>query len=375
MESFIINITIKIYNLFLKILSKIFFKNKSDKEIKKICIYRVGNIGEFFCTLPALYKIRLKYPKAKITLLTSPGSKKLVGGEMILKRGYLVDEIEVYYNEDIKGKKKYDFIRKQKQKKYDYLINLPAEKSTLKVQIRNIIFFKLLGIEMADGFYISTVNFFKKNQLVKNNYVCEVERLVNGLPFKSNTCIKYPKMIEKKDEEKVEKLFLKYGIKLGEKLMIISHAGKGKAKLWPHENFVEISKKWIEKGGKVIIVGGKDEYKIASNIVESIGNKAYNFCGETNIFESLSLLKKSKFLLTIDTGTAHMASAVGINCVTLFSSHYHRVIWEAFGNRNKIFRKDIECSPCFDKECRNKSFACMKAIKVDEVWEYISKNY
>lgn len=375
MKLLIIRSYIFIINLLLVIIKNILFKKVSERNIKSICIYRIGNIGEFFCTLPALYKIRKEYPKAKITLLTSPGSKGLVGGEVILKRGNLVDKIEVYYSEDLKGRNKIDFIKKQRLNKYDYLINFPSEKTSFKVQLRNMLFFKILGIKKADNFEISTVDFFSKYQLSNNNYIPEVERLVELLPFVNDKKIEFPKLLEKKDEIKIKKLFDENNINEKDKLMVVSYAGKGKAKYWTYEKFSKLSKNWIDHGGKVIIIGGKGEYSGAQKIIKNLDYNAYNFCGQTSIFESTHLLTKAEFILTIDTGTAHMASSVDVDCITLFSSYYHRKIWEAYGRRNKIFRKDLDCSPCFDKDCKNKTYRCMKSISVKEIWEYISKKY
>jgi len=87
------------------------------------------------------------------------------------------------------------------------------------------------------------------------------------------------------------------------------------------------------------------------------------------------LLTKSIFLLTIDTGTAHMASVVNTNCITLSSAYYFRNKWSAYGDKNKVFRKDLDCSPCLKKECMFGDNRCMSAITVDEVWGYINEKY
>ena len=41
---------------------------------KKICVHRVGQIGDIICALPAIATIRQKFKDAELVLLTSPGS-------------------------------------------------------------------------------------------------------------------------------------------------------------------------------------------------------------------------------------------------------------------------------------------------------------
>lgn len=46
-----------------------------ENGIRRIVVYRIGNIGDILVTLPTLNAIRKRFPGAHIALLTSPGKK------------------------------------------------------------------------------------------------------------------------------------------------------------------------------------------------------------------------------------------------------------------------------------------------------------
>jgi ADP-heptose:LPS heptosyltransferase len=374
LEILIVKLIISIINHILAIFKNFLWTKRNDADYKNICIYKIGNIGDILCAIPAMYKIRNQFPDAKITLLTSPGNRNSFGANMILQYANWIDEIDTYYSEDIKGLKKIiEFLRVQRAKCYDYLIQLPAEKTSIMIQFRNLFFAKAMGVKYADGFYISTIKLFKKAQL-KIIYPNEVERTINGLPFKNDIPVQFPLYVSISDKEYVDNIIREYGICDIDKIMIISHYGKTKANLWPYENFREIAQRWINRGGKVIIIGDSKQFDSAFYIIKDLKN-AYNFCGKTTILQSMYLLTKATFLITIDTGTAHMASAMDVECITLSSAYYFKGKWNAYGTKNKVFRKDLKCSPCLKKECLYGDNRCMKAISVDEVWDYIQNKF
>lgn len=373
-KNYLCQIILSIANSVLIFMQKVlFWKYKS--KFTNICIYRIANIGDTITAVPAMYKIREKYPDAKITLLTSPGEETALGAREVLEDISWLDEINVYYEKDINSIKKiFSFIKEKRRKKYDLFIQLPAENIKFRTAFRNILFAKLIGAGMAYGFYISMINLFVKEQAKYGNFPNDVLRLVRGLPWQNIQPIIFPIEISYEDKMLVESKLSKKLILNEINTLVISFSGKGEAQKWCSDRFSQIAKLWIEeKLGKVIIIGGKSEIDEANKIVDGFPeNAAINLCGEFSIKQSMWLLKKTKALLTIDTGTAHMAGAMGIKCIELFSAYYLPGRWNAYGDNVTIIRKNLCCSPCMNKTCKfGKVALCMDAITVAEVWNLI----
>jgi ADP-heptose:LPS heptosyltransferase len=68
----------------------------------------------------------------------------------------------------------------------------------------------------------------------------------------------------------------------------------------------------------------------------------------------------------------HLAAAVGTKCVAIFSAHNYPGQWEPYGEGHIIFRKDVECSPCYLMECP-KGNLCTNLITVEEVINAVNK--
>jgi len=369
----IIKFTINFENCCLNIAKHLLWNGKKVRKEKKICVYKLGNIGDLICAIPALYKIREKYPNSIITVLNCPGKKGNIGADIVLTCLDWIDEIKIYNSEDIRGIKNIlSFLKSFKLESFDYLIQLPAEKTTFFTQIRNMLFFKLTNVECAEGFYVSTIKLFKKQQLLYLKNKCEVERLIDGLPFETNRNVDFKITILDEDKIYVEHKLYKYNILTEDNIMMISPFAKASCNIWENNRFKEIADRWTANGGVVIVIGGEKE--IGDRFCNYENTKIINLCGVFTLNQSMYLLTKAKFLLTLDTGTAHMAAAMGVPMITIMSSCYFEEKWKAYG-RNKIFRKNLGCSPCLKKTCKYGDNRCINSITVDDVWYYIEKVY
>ena len=94
---------------------------------------------------------------------------------------------------------------------------------------------------------------------------------------------------------------------------------------WPAERFIELGKYLGEKyGARVFVFGGPGEEELAGQISDQIAG-AQSFAGRTSIPELAELLTTCRFLVTNDTGTMHLATAVGVQVVALYeASAYYR---------------------------------------------------
>jgi ADP-heptose:LPS heptosyltransferase len=93
---------------------------------------------------------------------------------------------------------------------------------------------------------------------------------------------------------------------------------------WPVDHFISIGRSLAAEGIRVLVFGSKDEESLAGSIVQNVPG-ATSFAGKTTIPQLAALLSRCALLVTNDTGTMHLGSAVGTKILALFeSSAYFR---------------------------------------------------
>src|SRR5271166_4941818 len=92
-------------------------------DAQRVCIYRIGNIGDTACAIPAMHAIRRAYPAARLTLVTSPGKAGSIGARELLDGVSWIDEMVVYHAEDIAAVRgRIELIRNLRARRFDVWI-------------------------------------------------------------------------------------------------------------------------------------------------------------------------------------------------------------------------------------------------------------
>src|SRR6202166_5172220 len=127
-------------NAILNCVARCAWPRRRPLDAKRVCIYRIGNIGDTACAIPAMYAIRRAYPAAHLTLVTSPGKLGSVGARELLEGVSWIDEIVVYHAEDIAtARGRLELVRNLRARKFDVWIELSVVAAPLLTLFRNLI--------------------------------------------------------------------------------------------------------------------------------------------------------------------------------------------------------------------------------------------
>ncbi len=148
----------------------------------------------------------------------------------------------------------------------------------------------------------------------------------------------------------------------GPRIGLCPGAEYGPAKRWLPERFAATA---AALGGKWVLFGTAKDEEVGAEIAAALGEKCLNLIGKTTLEQLIEELRKCQLLLTNDTGTMHLATLLGVPVVAVFGSTEPRLTGP-LGSGNAIVRHQVECSPCFLRECPL-DFRCMKAVSVEEV--------
>jgi ADP-heptose:LPS heptosyltransferase len=110
----------------------------------------------------------------------------------------------------------------------------------------------------------------------------------------------------------------------------------------------------------VIVTGNTD------NIADAKKISSYELAGKTDILQLIELIRRTRLLVTPDSGPMHIAGAVGTKVVALFSKDLPSR-WAPHRNC-KVVMLNKNCSPCYGETAANcQHVACMRDITADMV--------
>lgn len=173
------------------------------------------------------------------------------------------------------------------------------------------------------------------------------------------------------DWKRAEGILNDNGISGKTPFFVIAARARWRTKQWNDDALSRAAKAITEKRGMhAVLIGGRADREGLDGLRARIGKMAVNLAGDTTLKELAALEKMSRFVLAVDSGPMHLASAAGARTVALFGP---TAPWRTgpYGRKNIIIRKGLECSPCFKKRCSDAR--CMKEITAEEVVMAVEK--
>ena len=146
----------------------------------------------------------------------------------------------------------------------------------------------------------------------------------------------------------------RYGIN-GRYIALCPGAEYGPAKRWPY--FRELADR---AGLPAVILGSKKDAEAAAGI------RGHDLTGKTSLDDAIRLIAGAEAVVSNDSGLMHVAAALGRPQVALFGSSSPKHTPPA-NDQARVLWLQIECSPCFARECPLGHFRCMREITVDQV--------
>ncbi len=348
-------------------------------NFKNILVFRIGHLGDTVVALPAFWRVRNAFPDAKITLLSNadPQNPQYVSARDVLPETGLFDEWITYPATAGKTGSLIAFknlFTRLRSGRFDAVVYLMTRNRTRFQINRDIMFFSFAGISKIFG-----ANYLKKNHLAFN---CprpspEVEQesrflyeclSFDGFPNENETRSPDMRLTDTEINTAGEWLRENAGDQNQTNMIAVAPGSKWESKIWPEERYAEVVELLIAKHDVFpIIFGGPEDSDTGGRLLKRLGRGA-NAAGVLNVREAAAGLKKCRIYLGNDTGTMHLAAAVGTPCVAIFAAIDWAGRWAPFGENNVIFRENVECEGCHSHICFN-SGKCLRLVGVEDVYK------
>lgn len=175
------------------------------------------------------------------------------------------------------------------------------------------------------------------------------------------------------DECFMRQVLQRYGLSDSNICIAIAPGSRWAYRRWPVNRFIEIGK-WLQEEyeAHILVLAGKSELRLGSLIEKGLKkDRTINLTGKTTLREMASVLRSCKLFIGNDSGPMHVAAAVGVPVVGLFSSgEYERFI--PWGTDHEVIRLGLSCNPC-SENCKFAEARCILGITVNQVKKVLIK--
>ncbi|MFA0438425.1 lipopolysaccharide heptosyltransferase II [Vibrio sp. 10N.286.49.C2] len=148
----------------------------------------------------------------------------------------------------------------------------------------------------------------------------------------------------------------------------------GPAKRWPDEHYAQVAQHLIDSGKQVWLFGSAKDRDVTEKIRQRLTAEAqmhcFNLAGSTSLTEAVDLLAACDTVISNDSGLMHVSAAVGCNIVAIYGSSSPDYT-PPLGDQVAIVHTDIECRPCFKRECPLGHLNCLKQLNPDMVLKHL----
>ncbi|HMO80146.1 MAG TPA: glycosyltransferase family 9 protein [Pyrinomonadaceae bacterium] len=347
--------------------------------MKKILVFRIGHLGDTLVSLPAFWRIRDSFPDAHITLLTNfdPDDPRLLSPKDVLPESGLFDALMSYPPAErvlTSGPEIIRFLFRLRRQRFDAVFYLPPRSRTAVQAVRDIRFFKLAGIRKVFGDRTLEARRLPiQSPPEASAVISESEYLLEcvseGIPELSRES--KSELLITETERKAAFEWLASSVDLAEndlRLIAVAPGSKWESKIWNEKRYSEVVARLMERVNAFpVVFGGEEDREKGERLIAKWGRGA-NACGKLTVRQSAALIERCALYLGNDTGTMHLAAAVGTRCVAVFAAIDLEGRWYPIGEGHRIFRSTVECQHCHTPDCFNFN-KCLELIEVSAVLE------
>lgn len=144
--------------------------------------------------------------------------------------------------------------------------------------------------------------------------------------------------------------------------------------LWPESHWVDLCNLLFDMCQPTLVfLGTKNFESFVEKVRSQLTFKNVSLVGMTSLDDLAVVLKRLDILITIDTGTRHIANAVGTSSMVL--RHGADSIFEfgAYVETEKVIFHPVPCSPCGRQICPLGTIDCMTGIALKDVLSEVKK--
>jgi heptosyltransferase III len=341
--------------------------------MRRILIFQIGSLGDTVIAMPCYREIMRRHPGDERYILTNlVTGGKMVQAEMLLAPCGLVDGV-LKSPFPLKSSKEILALRRRiRELRFDVLYYLGPEKRTTSL-LRQYFFFRACGIKTIHG-----IPWTRDKRLTRpleggGRWESEASRMLRAIDARQNPGPpnRSDRSLDLSSKERSQARKLLSEVPALDAFIAVSVGGKLPIKDWGDTNWRNAlaSLSAAHPGLGAVFVGSQDERARNDALASAWEGPTLNACGRLAPRETAALIECAALYLGHDTGTLHLAAAVGTRIVGIYSARDVPGKWFSDNEGDRFFYNKPACFNCGlinPEDCSNQ-VVCMTGHKVEAV--------
>ncbi len=140
----------------------------------------------------------------------------------------------------------------------------------------------------------------------------------------------------------------------------------GPAKRWPARHFAALAQLVASRANPAWLIGSTKDHAVGAEIETLAAGCVINLCGRSSLEQAIDLIASARCVISNDSGLMHVAAALDKPLVALYGSS-SPAYTPPLSPQAKILTRNLDCSPCFKRECPLGHFDCMNGLAPRQV--------
>ncbi|MCU1615809.1 MAG: glycosyl transferase family 9 [Frankiales bacterium] len=334
----------------------------ADPMIRRVALVRLRvGLGDLLCSLPALQRLRAARPDLRVSLITWAETAPVVA-----RMGGAVDELLPFPGADGIPERPPDrggrraFLAAAAERRFDLALQVYGDRPAANVVTA------ALGARLTGGFAPIGWEPPPGRERLHLRYPVHLHeadrhlRLIEhlGVPAGGPARLEFP--LTGGDRAEHAATLARHGLSPG-RYAVLHPGASSPTRRWPAEDFAAVGDALAADGLAVVLTGVPAEHALAAAVGAAMRAPAVDLTGATSLGGLAALLRDSAVLVGNDTGSAHLAAAVGARAVTVFLPG-DPVRWAHRGPRARAMVADVPCAPCPHLVCPI-DFRCARSVR------------
>jgi len=347
----------------------------TPEDPHSICIFRLSSIGDVIHTLPVAHLLKERFPDARLTWVAEKGMSPLLNHHPAIDHLLLVDT-KSWRKRPFSPqawKEVVSFLRYIRSQEFDMALDFQGLfKSALLARVTGAP--RRIGMARSDRkekFSSLFLNEFSVETSGKRHIIEKNIALLQQIGiFSENQPLHFHIHPDEEAVQYVDQELRKIEL---ENFVLINPGGGWITKLWDEDKFAQlIDLIYNDLHIPSLVTWGPGERAIADKIARKCITPAV-ISFSTNLTELIALIRRSRLVVSGDSGPLHLASALGIPVVGLYgpTDPLRNGPWNPHDSACTI---NYQCSPCYQRVCPI-GIQCMKKLEIPQVLDSVKRTF